>query len=253
MPEIQAKEKLQNSLLSVGDYLDLGWSEFSKNIKTFVTFVLLINLPIILIQLFAPISIDRETGAVEGNIGLTFILFLIVIILAILGALAIPKVVERSIIYDQRLDAITAIKNSISKIITMLVVMVILSIVIGFGVLLFLIPGIWLAIRYSFTFQAIALRDCGLNAMDYSQSIVKGRWWALLGRFLLLGIFAFILYLPLIFITGLITSFASLLGLDMIAQVIFALIFALIGYYFFTANTLIFLNFDYTRNQKQLS
>ncbi len=245
---LQTKDKLQNSLLELGDSLSIAWSEFSKNIKNFLILVLVINLPMALINLYLSTSIQTDSdGAFTfvGNKGLFVIGWLIYAVLATLTSLASHKIIERSIL-NQHIEVTTILKNSLPQILITFVVGIILFFLIGLGYIFLIIPGIWLMVRYSFTAQAIALRNCGLNSLGYSSSIVKGRWWSLFWRYILLGFCALLIFIPVLIVMGIIGGLASLINLGVVAQILSALISSLIGYYFLAVNTVIFLNFDYT-------
>jgi hypothetical protein len=236
-------ENLQNSLLDIGEYLSMGWSEFTKNFKTFLILMLLINLPIAIVGLFLPTT--EEPTASE--MGITVVFGLLSVILGTLAALAIPKVIECSI-QGQMLNATTALQTALPKLLIALLVSFVASLLVGIGFILLFIPGIWLGVLLSFTFHAVALRDCGFNALDYSRSLVKGRWWSVFGRSFLLGFCFVLLFLILALAVGIIGGLISLVGLGIAVQVLSSLIFALINYYGTTVYTIMFLNFDYTRN-----
>ena len=265
------QEKLQSSLLNVGDYLKMGWSEFTKNIQTFLGFTLLINIPInaiTFVELFLSSSEESST-ANAGITNLLSLLSLIFYILSILAALALPKIIERSI-RGSTLDATIALKNAVSKLFITIVVSIFASIFVGIGLIFLLIPGIWLGTLLSFTYYAVILRNCGFNALGYSQSLVKGRWWAVFGRNILLlclvlpvtllAIAASIIggitgSLPILASLGII-NLAVLENIDIdnlniilaVVQLLSSLILSLLSYYIGAVYTVMFLNFDYTRN-----
>lgn len=243
------QEKLQNSLLDVGEYLSLGWSEFAKNLQTFLIFTLLINLPIALVGLFLASS-EEPSNVSNASVGIIILFVLISVVLGMLAVLAVPQVIERSI-RGQTLDATIALQNAVPKLFIALVVGIIASILVGVGLILLLIPGIWLGTLLSFTYYAIAVRNCGFNALDYSRSLIKGRWWAVFGRNLLLGLCFVLLFILLALAIGIISSIISLAGLaivGIVVQLVSSLIFSLISYYSGAVYTVMFLNFDYTRN-----
>ena len=252
MEAFQIKDKLQTSLLDIGDYLEIGWLQFTKNIRTFLIYSLLINLPVVLIDLLFPLSVNPETGEFEGNIGLAIFLRLISFVLGMLLSIAVYKIIERSV-NGQNLEPMTAFKNSFPLILMMIVVSLITSILVFLGFVLVIIPGIWLSVSLSFVVQAVALRNCNLNAINYSRSLVKNRWWALFGRFILLAFCSLLLFLPLILILGFITGIGTYLGVGFITQIFASLVYGLLAYYLITVNTIIFLNFDYTKASQRLT
>ncbi|MGB3535193.1 MAG: hypothetical protein WBA13_16970 [Microcoleaceae cyanobacterium] len=242
-------EKLQDSLLDIGDYISLGWSEFTKNFKAFVIITLFINLPIAIVGLFLPSEVEPSpTDAM-----MTLLYVILSTILGTLAAVAAIKMVDRSIL-GQKSSANMALKSAIPKVFIAVSISILTAIVVGIGLILLVIPGIWLAILLSFTMHAIALRGCGLNALSYSRSIVKDRWWAVFGRTSLLGFCLILLMIILAIAVGIIfalLNLANLSALDIAVELISTLIFALINYYAITVYTVVFLNFDYTRNPPQ--
>jgi hypothetical protein len=56
------------------------------------------------------------------------------------------------------------------------------------GVLLFIVPGIWIGVRWYFGPQAVVVDGCrGADALRRSDAVVTGQWWATFGRLIVLG------------------------------------------------------------------
>jgi hypothetical protein len=65
------------------------------------------------------------------------------------------------------------------------------------GFIALIVPGIIFAVWFSFGYFVLVFEDKrGVDALKTSKSYVKGKWWAVLGRFLFIG---FILLLVSIF------------------------------------------------------
>ncbi|MDJ1178299.1 hypothetical protein PJF56_05440 [Roseofilum sp. BLCC_M91] len=235
--ESNLQSSLQQSLLGVPEYLSIGWSEFRKNIQIFCIFTLITNIPLLILEEFEQIP-D----------GLEVLLSIISSVLVIIVGLALPNVVERSI-RGQSVETMTVLQNAAPKFFIAFGVSLLVSIAVALGLVVFIIPGIWLAIRYSFAYYAVALRDCGFNAMSYSQTLVKGRWWGVFGRLLLLAILLIIPILLLASIIGIVSGLLSVIGLEIAAAAFLHLATGIITYYFTTVSVIMFLNFDYTANQ----
>ncbi|MGI9611219.1 MAG: hypothetical protein ACR2NL_13075, partial [Acidimicrobiia bacterium] len=57
------------------------------------------------------------------------------------------------------------------------------------GLLLLIIPGVWMAVMFSMTPQVMALEDRGiLGSLRRSTRLVAGRWWATLGFLLIVAL-----------------------------------------------------------------
>lgn len=73
------------------------------------------------------------------------------------------------------------------------------------GMILFIIPGIIVAIWFIFSGYTLVLEDKrGTQALKASKALVKGRWWAVFGRSVVIGLVFgipfIIIYLALVFI-----------------------------------------------------
>ncbi|MDJ1176952.1 hypothetical protein [Roseofilum capinflatum] len=233
--------ELQNSLLGIPEYLSMGWSEFRKNIQIFLIFLLISSLPLLILEEFEQLPA-----------GLEILLSIISSVLVIVVGLAIPDVVERSI-RGQSVETLTVLQNAAPKILIAFVVSFVISIIVALGLVVLIIPGIWLSIRYSFAYYAVALRNCGFNSLSYSQTLVKGRWWGVFGRFLGLGILVAIPIFLLSLAISVVSGLLSVIGLDLAAQALLFLGKGAIGCYFTTVSVIMFLNFDYTANQTDKS
>ena len=109
----------------------------------------------------------------------------------------------------------------------MLVVVGILATIgVTLGLLLFVIPGIWLAISLSMITHVVALEDKGvIPSLTRSTQLVRGRWWETLGFVLLVGFmgsvagqFLQLLALPLLAVGDLSTSLALVFVAGLILQ-----------------------------------
>ena len=57
------------------------------------------------------------------------------------------------------------------------------------GAILFVLPGIWLAVRWAFVAQAVVVLGArGAGALRASAALVDGAWWATCGRLLVLNL-----------------------------------------------------------------
>lgn len=75
------------------------------------------------------------------------------------------------------------------------------------GYVMLVVPGIWLAISFAFSSYVLLLEGKkGLNALLQSKEYVRGYWWAVVGRNLLLGLaiggIFLVIYVPVSLLTG---------------------------------------------------
>jgi hypothetical protein len=109
--------------------------------------------------------------------------------------------------------------------------------VVALGLILLIIPGIWLAVRLYFSAQAAVIDGLGpRDALRRSAELVKDRWWITVGRFILAGIVFGLATIPLSVPLGLIDYGAVYIVLHCVVQTVNLSLTALFG-------TLVF--FDY--------
>jgi hypothetical protein len=102
-------------------------------------------------------------------------------------------------------------------------IMVLRALAVVGGLAIFLLPGIWLSI--AFTFAPIILLDSGLRgtqALAASHELVKGRWWQTFGRTLvsgfLVGFLAALITMLLVVLIGLFVGFDKAFALAAAGQ-----------------------------------
>lgn len=77
----------------------------------------------------------------------------------------------------------------------MIWISILMSLAVLGGLILFVIPGIWLAISLMFSrFFLIEDNLHGVQSLAASRALVKGRWWPVLWRLVVPGILFFLLY-----------------------------------------------------------
>lgn len=239
-----SQEQLKSTYIDISDNFEIGWNIFLDQKNNLLWFLLVFNLPLAIIEQFVP-DPNPETG-VSSPIIIPF--FIIANIIGILINLAIHIITERNI-HRESVNSALAIQKASSKLLITLILGVLFVIITFIGGLLFLIPGIYLAIIFAFFTEAIALRNCHFDAFTYSRNLVKGQFWKVFGRLLLLGLAFTALLLFFLIPMSMISAFLS--GLPIIqgfAEIILSLVIAMISYFFAITFTVYFLNLDYLRN-----
>ena len=108
--------------------------------------------------------------------------------------------------------------------------------------LLLIVPGIIWGVYYLFIVYIVALRgQGGKKALDYSKSLVKGRWWRVFGVFFVVGLltFVFILIVDLPF---------GFMPVNFLTDVLSGILADIVWSFFTIATVLFFLNLDYLKN-----
>ena len=103
-------------------------------------------------------------------------------------SLAASRVVA-SQIEGERISGGAASRFALGRMATMAAIGLIAAVGIALGLLLFVIPGVWLAVSVSMVPQVVALEDRGIvGSLRRSIIVARGRWWGTLGYLLLVGL-----------------------------------------------------------------
>jgi hypothetical protein len=142
--------------------------------------LLLINSPSVLVDLLPKLMPPEMAG---------FIIFAYVVILAP-ALVAIKICFIHGYLKHQTLDLNGAVDQALGRIWPLILGVILLIVGIMLGLILLIIPGIYLSFIWNFTIYAITLEECSaIEGLKYSQSLVKGRWWPVFGSVLLGNLF----------------------------------------------------------------
>lgn len=131
--------------------------------------------------------------------GLLFLFLLLQIVTGVLSYAAIIMGLDNPAMTDW----MAGYKQAKSKFWTLVWVSILVSIVVGVGLILLVIPGIYLAIIFGFAPFVIILEGVrGWKAAERSRDLVKGHWWAVFGRLLVLQIIITVIVMVLGGIVG---------------------------------------------------
>lgn len=163
---------------------------FSKHLKD------LFLAALIPVAVVAVAGVLIGVAAVSGSVALVAVLGLATLVLAVVAS-AIATATCFGIVDAAYNGQQTTLKESIDFAVTRLGAVIAASILVGLaimaGALLCLLPGIFLAIAFSITMPALLVEGLGsTQAMGRSFDLVKGRWWATLGRLLIAYIIIFV-------------------------------------------------------------
>jgi uncharacterized membrane protein len=190
-------------LVNIGDAVRFGWETFGRN----VAFLLAVYIAAMVISV--DISGATEMEMVSGPA--EFVLY-------ILQALA-SAVLEMGLIaiaiqfVDGHKPEFGDLFNRVHLVIKYIAAQIVVGLMIMAGLILFIFPGIYLAIRFSFFGYFIVTEECGpLDALQKTWDLTKGHTLDLLVFYLaviginILGLMAFVVG---IFVTLPITSLAT--------------------------------------------
>jgi hypothetical protein len=203
--------------LDVGETLDAAVNLYSRNAVKLWTLVATVMVPVyalivIIRRLTLPSGVFVHNGSLYTfgntsssayNVGLVA-----TGVLALLGYLLATGAVFKFQL-DAYLGRPADVRESFTyafgrhRLLSLLWLGIIVTIAVGIGFVLLIIPGVYLFVALAFAIPVLMLEGLrGMSAISRSISLTTGRWWATFGR-LLIGL---ILYVVAVFLVGVIGS-----------------------------------------------
>jgi hypothetical protein len=194
IPNNLPKETTQDqnkTLASPRTLLTETWETYQNNLETFL---IIMAIPLVIGQL--PKLISALAGGPEGTsiwnqvfTGGVLLLPALAILAAVLSLIAQPlaTLAILTVLSEKQtgVDPKQAYKKAFKKILPYIGLTVLSSLIITSGTLLLLIPGIILAIWFSFDIPILVEENLkGFNALLKSREYVRDVWWPVLGRLL---------------------------------------------------------------------
>ncbi len=159
--------------VKIGDYIGSGWETFKKNPGGFVGFaivVALINIAIAMVE---------KSASPVGTL----------ISLLISGPLNAGFLIVAFKLLKNRTTTFGDFFRGFNNFLPLFLVSFISSVVIGLGFFLILIPGIYLAVSYTFALPLVLDKKMNFwDAMEFSRKLISKNWFSFFG-------FAFVLVL----------------------------------------------------------
>lgn len=199
-----------------------SWRLFKENFQLILILILIIYVPINVILLFIPI---------KQNTWQDIVILILGSLIELIAVMAITYAVKLKI-DGNSVDFRKALKKSLSRWFSAVYTTLLGGIYLIGLFLLLIIPGVVYGVYWVFAIYVVVLCDkSGKPALDYSKSVVKGRWWEafkylLLFDILYLGIGKIITILPLykkFLINIIINTFADIVVL--FSVVVFTVLF----------------------------
>lgn len=243
---MELSERIQVNEFKLGDILSSGWRIYKSRFKTILMIILIIYVPINILLSFMTIGTPQaEQGLSELRYYFQMQQFLETFI-GVLAIMAIAFVVERSLAGED-IGYRRALRVSISRWGSAIGTNILAGLIIFGLFLLLIIPGVIWYVYYTFIVFVVVLRGTGgKTALDYSKSLVKGKWWKVFGITLLFIILGFIIY----FIVDIPFWFAPE---NILTYTISYTIGDIFNALFTVALVVFFLNLDYLKNAQQPS
>lgn len=179
-------QNMKPALISVGDLLTQSWAIYTKRVWTFAGIMIAPILAIvgmIILALGVGSIFPAEMSFNALGILVSIAIFVSLIIYP-LGSLALLVAING---YQEKIGVKESYRLSWPKFWSYCWVLFLLSCVIGLGFFLFIIPGILFFIWYGFAIFVVVFEDSkGMAALSKSKEYVKGYWWGVFGRTLLI-------------------------------------------------------------------
>ncbi|MFA6919072.1 MAG: hypothetical protein WC244_03100 [Patescibacteria group bacterium] len=163
-------------------------------------------------------------GVVSGVLAVSGVLFAIFIsVISNIGAVYIV---------DSEMTVKEALKKSVSLFWKYLGWAILFGIIVMVGFLLFIVPGIIISIMFSLSALVLVLEGAGpIGALKRSKELVKGFWWTILARFMVIGIFAVLLSIVASLVNSMGTSLLEF-GVKNPAVMVLAVVVAIVTFVF---------------------
>jgi len=165
-----------------------AWGIFSSNPKLFLGIYLVPAIIMFAFALYA--GVDEEAGFTSVNDIIIFTVFMIVIIIVnIMMGVAMMKAVA-----DPAGTTIGSAYNYAKQYFLAYIWLAFLvGVVTMLGFIAFIIPGIIFSVWFAFSYFILLFEGKrGVEAMKASKAYVKGRWWAVFGRYAFLVLIAIV-------------------------------------------------------------
>lgn len=200
--------ELRNRELKISEIFSLSAKIFRGNLIPILFITVLIFFPISIILNIITNQIEQSINVLHGAMAINskgflltneikrlgiymLVMEIILVFLEPLGVIAVAKGTEKRICGEE-VHYGEMILHALGNGPSIILVGILHTLFIGVASFLFF-PAIYLWIIWCFYLYAIGLRDkTGLDALRYSHSLVRGRWWYTFGIFALLIVLEFI-------------------------------------------------------------
>lgn len=168
-----------------------AWKVYTRNITTFIGVIIA---ALIGYAILAGILTLLASGlVVSGGNSVNVYMVVAMAVIAILGFIiymwAYASILEAICHRNDRIRVLESIKKSWPLLLPLIWVMIITFFITTGGYFVFIIPGIILSVWFTFApYVLIAENERGLGALVKSREYVRGYWWPVLGRVVLIGI-----------------------------------------------------------------
>lgn len=170
------------NLISVSELVKQSWQLYKNNFKTLISITAWL-LPFVLLQIL--LLIPAQVSVLDFTALLSFLVSVASIVTAIVISIILIQINNKIYLQESIGNWRDLIKPAIQKAGGYVLVVIITAILVIIGLVLLIIPGIIMAVWYSFSEQVFVLENIkGYKALKRSKELVSGYWWPVLGRWL---------------------------------------------------------------------
>jgi hypothetical protein len=197
--------------LSMGEILDAGFKLFRHRFGALMVCALVPVVPLTILSMVVvastdPTAFDVDGTAMPGDDGSVIIGNLLDRLFtgaaAALAVAACFKIISSAYL-GERASAGESLRYGLTRLLALMVAYIVLSILVPIGLIFLLIPGIFLAVKWSLTYAAIAGERTGPFAgMGRSWELTKGHWWRTFGTLVIVALLALVLTFALLAVIG---------------------------------------------------
>lgn len=174
--------------MGISELISKAWQMWKEKVLVLVKIQLLLIVPFIIIAVVIGVGGAAslvflksflENNSTVGMIIFGLLILLGIILLVIFSIMAMwPQVAMFKVIMGEKIGTIEAYRQGWSKIFSFWWTSLFAGLIIGLGILCLIIPGIILAVWYSFIFYILIEENLsGWAAMTQSKNYVSGFWW----------------------------------------------------------------------------
>ena len=227
-------------MMHLGELWDKTWKIYFKNFWSMLLLVLILGLPLIVLCLVAPYSMFQPK--IVGAQWIFFIVYMLASALfGTISCLSLTHYIYKTS-KKNNITLVESIKFGLTKFWTAIgTTLLMILMLIGLFILL-IVPGIIFAVYWTFVVPVIVIKGLsGKKALDYSKSVVKKRWWKVVGYSIVLSI------IPMVIL------FAASMFLNLsypdsnIAYCIYYFISLMFYVFLYLFNLILFLELDKTK------
>ena len=177
--------------LSVGEILDVSFSVYRQHFATLGTVAIICSGLPVLLSLYI-----ESAGGLLANLSLAAVYYIVFTVLSSIATAATVFIVSESYL-GRPLSAVGALRRAAPLVGNLIVCSLLFAIIIGFGFLFFLLPGLVLLCGLLLAFPSLVLEpgNSPTGALSRSWFLTRGSRWRMFG---LLVTLILLLYVPVI-------------------------------------------------------